>query len=736
MTTRRAQARFWMVVALTTAVIAGVLAPGLSAGAAWPGTDGAIAFQLFTGDCRFYCETYADVFVTDPDGAELPVRMAGSTEQYDAWPDWSPDGNRMVFEGYPYGVGYVDIYTMAADGSDLQRLTNDFKNQLPHWSPDGRTIAFLRENEGGWPELWLMDADGSNQRQMPIDYYLVTLAWMPDGRISFWGNPSDFSENAFYATNVAGTQVDRLLTLDELSNATGQGANWPTSVDWSPDGSKGLFAASVPAEGVQTCEAAHDHQQDIWTVSADGTELERVAATAGEFDLWEENPVWSPSGTRIAYSGFTYRCEGEGRDQTVVLERSKLYTSAADGTDVQLIVDPPEGDAYDHGAGTPSWQPCTEATTSCGRPDGAGGFPIDDPTDEPTTAPTDEPTTEPTDDPTTEPTDEPTEEPTQPPLDGDPTTSTRFDFPPVPAAVEVSKARFGDDSALHVVLSRDDTFPDSLAGSSLTADGPLLFTPTEFLSSEVQAEIDRVLPPGGTVYLLGGSAALSEAVMAELQAAGYNVERLWGASRVETAVAVATKVHQLYAGDGRVGLARADGPGTAGWADSVTGGGWAASAGTPILVTQTTSLHPAVANWLGSNPPTQTVLFGGTAALTDAVMASVPNPVRVSGADRAVTAAEIARRLWGATDSGLRQFVIIHGYRDDGWQYGLAAGGLAADYAAPILMVNTDLVPDATAELVRSCGPTPEVDLVLMGTTDVITTTTANALDALDPTTC
>jgi hypothetical protein len=95
-----------------------------------------------------------------------------------------------------------------------------------------------------------------------------------------------------------------------------------------------------------------------------------------------------------------------------------------------------------------------------------------------------------------------------------------------------------------VVLARGDAFPDALAGGPLAghAEGPLLLTrPTELLPG-VLDEIRRVLAPGGRVYLLGGTSALSTGIRSQLNAAGYDTVRLSGANRFETAIAVANEL--------------------------------------------------------------------------------------------------------------------------------------------------------------------------------------------------
>ncbi len=99
----------------------------------------------------------------------------------------------------------------------------------------------------------------------------------------------------------------------------------------------------------------------------------------------------------------------------------------------------------------------------------------------------------------------------------------------------------GRGQAQAVVLSRSDQFYDALAGSALAVDkgGPLLITPPTALNANVLTEIKRILPTTGTVYLLGGTAAISPAVQTALTNAGYtNIVRLAGGNEYETAVAI------------------------------------------------------------------------------------------------------------------------------------------------------------------------------------------------------
>jgi len=93
-----------------------------------------------------------------------------------------------------------------------------------------------------------------------------------------------------------------------------------------------------------------------------------------------------------------------------------------------------------------------------------------------------------------------------------------------------------------VVLASGEGFADALAGVPLAAykQGPLLLTSPTGLTKTTEDEIKRVLPSGGTVYVLGGQAAVSSAVDAQLHADGYQVTRYAGKDRYGTAMKIAT----------------------------------------------------------------------------------------------------------------------------------------------------------------------------------------------------
>ena len=276
----------------------------------------------------------------------------------------------------------------------------------------------------------------------------------------------------------------------------------------------------------------------------------------------------------------------------------------------------------------------------------------------------------------------------------------------VGTGVEVSRFRFPDPDnrrPAHVVLARVDSFADALAGSALTAEGPLLLTPGDSLAPGVALEMQRILEPGGRVYVLGGEVAIGADVVTAIEELGFDIVRLSGPTRIETALAVA----DVVANGGPVAevlIARSTAPEgnpTAAWADSVAGGGWAADTQTPVLLTPSGSLHPAVRQWLTDNGVSTGILLGGTAALSEQVAAEVPGASRIAGGSRAETAVAISQQLWDGGDA----YALADGFGIDGWAYGLIAAGVAADLDRPILLSTSvgSTLPAQTAALVAGC---------------------------------
>jgi L,D-peptidoglycan transpeptidase YkuD (ErfK/YbiS/YcfS/YnhG family) len=203
-------------------------------------------------------------------------------------------------------------------------------------------------------------------------------------------------------------------------------------------------------------------------------------------------------------------------------------------------------------------------------------------------------------------------------------------------SIAVSQAEFPSaDSAHAVVLARSDFFSDALAGGPLAAKvgGPLLITPGASLSTSldprVQSEIERVLPPGGTVYILGGDLALSPDIDTTLDGLGYSTVREAGADEYATAVDIAEALGNPSTIFEATGLNFADAL-SAVPASIVDSGA--------ILLTNGRSQAPETATYLGAHPSDARYAIGGPLAAYGADPTATP----VYGQDLYETSATVA----------------------------------------------------------------------------------------------
>jgi Tol biopolymer transport system component len=110
----------------------------------------------------------AEIYVMDADGTELE-RLTDDPAG-DAQPAWSPDGTKIAFASDRDGD--LDLYVMNADGSGVEQLTDDFPGteSYPAWAPDGTRIAFTGLRGGDPPfGIYVMNADGTGVRRCTDD---------------------------------------------------------------------------------------------------------------------------------------------------------------------------------------------------------------------------------------------------------------------------------------------------------------------------------------------------------------------------------------------------------------------------------------------------------------------------------------------------------------------------------------------------------------------------------------
>lgn len=281
-------------------------------------------------------------------------------------------------------------------------------------------------------------------------------------------------------------------------------------------------------------------------------------------------------------------------------------------------------------------------------------------------------------------------------------------------AVAISQA--GWDTSDVVVLARSDDHADALAGVPLAKkyDAPLLLTRTEYLPEETMEEILRL--EAKTVYVLGGTLAISDSVVDELSAEGIDVVRINGGSREETAVEIAKEVVKDQAVDTAIIVQRGDFP------DALSVAAHAAAEGLPILLTPTNYLHEGTEAALEELEITNTLVIGGTLAISDEVLEQLPNPERISfpGGTRYDTSIAVAEHFDIDTDT----YFIATG---EEFVDALAGAALAAKEQTGVLLVK-DEVTDSLANFITEKQLT---SLTIFGGTLAVSEEVAEQLKAL-----
>jgi len=121
----------------------------------------------------------SDIYTMDL--ATRVVEQITDHTSIDTSPSYSPDGKYICFNSDRSGL--QQIYVMRSDGSNVKRIT--FKKGLygtPVWSPRGDLIAFTKVHKGKF-YIGVMRPDGSGERLLTENFYQEAPSWSPNGRV-------------------------------------------------------------------------------------------------------------------------------------------------------------------------------------------------------------------------------------------------------------------------------------------------------------------------------------------------------------------------------------------------------------------------------------------------------------------------------------------------------------------------------------------------------------------------
>ena len=122
---------------------------------------------------------YQQIYVMKSDGSNVK-RISFGKGLYGT-PVWSPRGDLIAFTKLHKGKFYIGV--MRTDGSGERLLTENFYQEAPSWSPNGRVLIFYRETktdekgEGFTAKLWSIDLTGYNERQVLTETDASDPSW-------------------------------------------------------------------------------------------------------------------------------------------------------------------------------------------------------------------------------------------------------------------------------------------------------------------------------------------------------------------------------------------------------------------------------------------------------------------------------------------------------------------------------------------------------------------------------
>jgi len=184
----------------------------------------------------------------------------------------------------------------------------------PTISADGRTVVYQQTNDNSLLDysIWARD-DSPNAQALRLTEHAFDPRWSPQGRkLAFLRNQGD--STSLWTINSDGTQERAIVTDNVLyGGLMDQPFHWnyPSNYSWSPDGNRLAYVCNPT------------NVANLWTVGSDGEGAQNLTNNVDPAASYV-NPLWSPDGRRIAY--LTYRNSPQHQWRIAIAEAGQVRT--------------------------------------------------------------------------------------------------------------------------------------------------------------------------------------------------------------------------------------------------------------------------------------------------------------------------------------------------------------------------------------------------------------------------
>jgi putative cell wall-binding protein len=302
-----------------------------------------------------------------------------------------------------------------------------------------------------------------------------------------------------------------------------------------------------------------------------------------------------------------------------------------------------------------------------------------------------------------------------------------------PSAGHAQASAHTGPAATDALIALADLYPDALAAGPLSAklDAPLLLSGPSSLPSIVEDELERL--GVDTVWLLGGPNSLSPAIEQRLEDLGYEVNRRSGASRFDTATAVAKEVGRNSTGEVVVTLGEHADQNRA-FPDALSAGSLSASPQQmPLLLTRTDDLPLVTEQALADLDTRKVWIVGGLSSVSANVEARLRTlgyqVERLAGTGRYETSVDVAEEALSRAADGQVRLVFATGEK---FPDGLTGGAIAGRVDGILLLVPNGPLPDATRQFLAANAQRFDEGVILGGTSTLSESARTALQDALD----